>query len=638
MSHSVLRKSFDKRCSSRRAHVTRSVDNPASGSTVKRCSVCAQHSRDTKETIHNGLQLIRVRYGLPYSELPDCNSSELSRFLSFLLLQGQARTSVAFPRRQRQGKGDLCSLQRLCRKDRWALAHSCASIKRNLPKGCVRHTPSGRSEWEQNVLSPPPPTSPEYLQHVRSVVSQVFSPCWDKEYFLHVGKYLPNPSSRKPKFSRADLVWSGRRSEFFTKTTSEQDLAPVIEARYKEVYSTGKMRPLLIFDENTDLLAPLHTCMYSYLRRKEWLLCGPPTEEQMSSVCANEYQTSVDLVSATDGLCHDVAEVILDTLFFASAKIPRSIRSLAKASLSPTFRDSRGVLRRVRHGQMMGSYLSFPLLCLQSYCAATWAARFDKDARYLVNGDDTVISASRPIHLQDYPSGFKLNEGKTIRAKNVVEINSTAFLMSKGKWREVRHLRRGGALTDFPGMMHMAKAVCVDPGFVDAFQRCRIGRRWGFLPSQLGHMTYPAYRRERSLRVRRNYTPLPEPVFDSSFPEELVRITGRNSTPVEAESLRVAFWRHGRMGGMKRDVYSPSCGSIRRTFSYRDKPCTSYTSFVTGKAAKLSLLGRKKPEWFLVPANYRSEEEERGLASLEQFRRDWDGGFIGLPNGALVGQ
>jgi len=638
MASSVLRKSFDKRCSSRLAHDTRPVDNPASGSTVKRCSVCVQHERDTKETIHNGLQLIRVRYGLPYSELPDCSSGELSRFLSFLLLQGQARTSVAFPKRQRFGNDDLCSLQRLCRRDRWALAHSCASIKRNLPKGCVRHTPSGRSSWEQNVLSPPPPPSPEYLLHVKKTITRVFSSCWDKDYFFHVGKYLPNPSSRKPQFSRADHLWSGRRSEFFTKTTSEQDLAPVIEARYKEICSAGKKRPLLIFDENVDLLAPLHTCMYSYLQSKSWVLCGPPTEERMASVCVNEYQTSVDLVSATDGLSHEVAETILDTLFFTSVKIPRSIRSLAKASLSPVFRDSRGVLRRVRHGQMMGSYLSFPLLCLQSYCAATWAARFDPDARYLVNGDDTVISAFRIVRLQDYPSGFRLNDDKTIRAKNVVEINSTAFLESKGKWREVRHLRRGGALTDFPGMMHMAKAVSISPGFVDAFQRCRIGRRWGFLPSQLGHSTYSAYRRERSLRVRRTFTPLPEPVIDSSFPEELVRITGRDPTPVEAESLRVAFWSHGRMGGMKRDVFSPSCGKVRRTYSYRIRPGTSSLSFVTGRAAKLSVLGRKAPDSFLVPASYISEREERGLASLEQFRRNWDRGFIPASDGALDGQ
>lgn len=231
--------------------------------------------------------------------------------------------------------------------------------------------------------------------------------------------------------------------------------------------------------------------------------------------------------------------------------------------------------------------------------------------------------------MQDYPEGYRLNDDKTIRAKGVVEVNSTAFLKSGGRWRIVRHLRRGGAVTDYPGMLHMAKAVVeAGPAFVDAFQRARIGRRWGFLPSQLGHMTYPSYLRERGLRVRRAWTALPEPVDDSSFPEELVRITGRDPTPVEAEALRVVLWEHGRMGGLKRDVFSPSCGKVRRSYVYRVRPCKSYLSFVGWGGPKSCFLRRKKPDFFLVPARWISEEEERGFARLEQLRQDWDNGFI----------
>nr|WPR16788.1 MAG: RNA-dependent RNA polymerase [Lwood associated botourmia-like virus] len=621
--------------SSRIAHVTRSPNNPASGLGVKRCHFCSIAERETKETIHNGLLLLRVRYGIPYSELPDCKPGELSRFLSFLLLQGKERASVEFPRRQRRGNNGLCRLQRLCRMERWIVAHSCASIKRNLPKGCHRHTPSVRSAWEQNALSKPPPTSPEYLSFVKREVTQLFSSCWDRNYGYHVGSYVANPTARVEIGSRADLLWSGRRSEFFTLTTRETDLFPLFTARYKEVQSAGKKRPLLIYDDKVDLLAPLHLLMYNHLRKYDWLLCGPPSEDVMSSVCTGEYQTSVDLVSATDGLRHDVTKTILDALFFTSVKIPHSIRSLAFASLSPVFRDGEGVHRRVSHGQMMGSYLSFPLLCIQSYCAARWAARFDCNARFLVNGDDCVISANRVVTVQDYPQGYRLNDDKTIRAKNVVEINSTAFLKQGSRWREVRHLRRGGAPADFPGMMHMAKAVCVHPGFVDAWQHARIGRRWGFLPSQLNHFGYPAYKRERGLRVRRAWSALPEAADSSSFPEELVRITGRDPTPVEAEALRVAFWLHGRMGGLKRDVFSPSCGKVRRTYIYRAQPCRSHLSFVGRGGPKSCFLRVKKPDWFLVPASFQSEEETRGLVALDQFRRNWDRGFIELLGGAL---
>nr|WAK77819.1 MAG: hypothetical protein [Botourmiaviridae sp.] len=627
MSPAHLRKFAFQRSSSRVAHVTRSVDNSASGSTAKRCVDCSKSDRLTKETIHNGLLLLRVSYGLPYAELPDCKSSELSRFLSFLLLQGKERTSVAFPRRQRQGENGLCFLQRLCRRDRWALAQGCSSIRRNLPKGCARHTPSVYSAWEANALSQPPPLTPGYLEHVRRAVTKIFQSGWDRNYHSFVGSHVPNPS-RRACFGRADQLWARKRDLFFTMTTQESTLDVDLTARYKEVLSAGKNRPLLIFSEDIELLAPLHKLLYSHLAKQDWLLCGPPTEERVSSVCRERYQTSVDLVAATDGLDLRVTEAILDSLFFTSVKIPRTLRAFAKSSLRPRFAGSEGELR-VQHGQMMGAYLSFPLLCIHSFCAATWAARDCDVSRFLVNGDDTVISTDRAITVQDYPSGYRLNDDKTIRAENVVEINSTTFLKSGGKWREVRHLRRGGATTDFPGMMHMAKAVTVAPRFVDAFQRCRIGRRWGFLPSQLGHTTYPAYLRERGLRVRRAWTALPEPADSCLFPEELVRITGRDPSPVEAEALRVVMWRHGRWGGAKRDVFSPSCGKVRRSYCYRARPCWSSLSFVGYRRQKFAALLRKADsDFFLVPANWISEEEEKGLARAEQFALNWDAGFI----------
>nr|WAK77878.1 MAG: hypothetical protein [Botourmiaviridae sp.] len=610
---------------SRSPHVTGGLpDNSASGSGIKRCCACSRAERDTKQVIHNGLQLLRVRYGLPYSELPDCEVGELSRLLSYLLLQGKERPSVAFPRRQSKGTGidGLCNLQRLDRRSRWELAHSMSSIKKNLPAGCLRCTPSKQEEWESLACSQPPPPSDEYLAHVRRTITSLFPSSWDSRYDSFVGNHLPNPSARKEKRSRADQIWAGRRSEFLRLATTEQSEVTVLQARYKEILSAGKVRPMLIFDENIDLLGPLHKLMYSHLRKYDWVLCGPPTEERMASVCVNEFQTSVDLVNATDGLHHLVAEAILDCAFFTSVKIPRSIRSLAKASLSPIFVGRAGHHLRVRHGQMMGSYLSFPLLCLQSYCAATWAARFDPDARFLVNGDDCVISASRGVTVQDYPEGLRLNSDKTIIARNVVEVNSTAFLKTRGGWREVRHLRRGGALSDFNGMMHMASAV-LSAGipWVDAYQRARIGRRWGFLPSQIGHSTYAAYKRERQMLRRRTFTALPSPT-DKQDLTSLRKISGRDPTPVEAEALRSFFWEHGRRGGLKRDVWNPSCGYIRRTYGYRARPCTSYLSFVVTRAmTRLESRRPKSARFFLLPEGFETEEEMRAVAGLECWRQ-----------------
>jgi len=423
-------------------------------------------------------------------------------------------------------------------------------------------------------------------------------------------------------------LWAGRREEFLSECLEEGEVVPLLTARYKEVMSAGKCRPLVIFDERIELLAPLHRLMYSHLERStDWLLCGPPTEERMASVCVNAYQTSVDLVAATDGLDHVVTKTLLNALFFTSVKIPRSIRALAEATLSPVLVDEFGVHRRVRHGQMMGAYLSFPLLCLHSYCAASWAARFDEDARFLVNGDDCVISAAREVTVQDYPLGYRLNDDKTIRAKNVVEVNSTCFLRSKGRWREVRHLRRGGALTNYAGMLHMASAVRSVPRWTDSFARARIGRRWGFLPSQLGHLTYASWAREKQMIRRRSFTPLPE-LPSLAIPSSLRRIYGRDATPLEAEALRSYMWANGRWGGLKRDEWNPSCGFIRRTYQYRSRPARSYASFVGWRMGHLGQCG-KSPDFFVLPEDVETEEESLGLYLLDLWRLAVDSRAVG---------
>jgi hypothetical protein len=596
-------------------------DDSASGSGVKRCGNCARAAYLTKQVIHNGMQLLRIRYGLPYVELPDCGASELSRLLSYLLLQGKERPPVVFPRRRSAVRSNdgLIRLIRLERRERWALAHGLSSIKRNLPLGCPAHTPSAYSAWKKNVCSLPPPVSDEYLQHVRRVCTRIFSPSWDSRYDQFVFGHAANASAREPQLSRADVLWSGRREEFINSTLSETELPRTLGARYKEVASNGKCRPLLIFDENVELLAPLHKCVYSHLRRQPWLLCGPPTDDRMASVCAGRIQTSVDLVAATDNLSHRVAEVILETAFFTSVKVPRSIRSLAFASLAPIFRDREGSgYLRVTHGQMMGSYLSFPLLCLQSYCAASWAARFDPDARFLVNGDDCVISASRGIDVQDYPSGYRLNVEKTIRAEGVVEVNSTAFLRTGGRWREVRHLRRGGAPTSFAGMLHMADACSrLGDAWEDAFARSRIGRRWGFLPSQVGHTSYASYLRERQLQVRRFSTVLPCNPVSQVVPASLRRVYGRDARPEEVEALRSWIWSRGRYGGMKRDEWNPSCGFVRRTYGYRARPCNYFLSFVKSKKLRQAFGRPRKARFFLLPEEFDTVEEKEGLKLLE---------------------
>lgn len=599
-------------------------DKSACGSEGQTCFFCRKAVRDTRASVSNALRLIRIRFGIPYSELPDLKVEELDRYLKFLLLEGQERPSIAFPRRQKERKSDAegcLPLERLWRKERWELAHSVASIKRNLPAGCPVHKVSQLDTWRRRATTPSPPSSAEYLAFVRKTVRRLFPFGWDSKYEDFVWSFVPKPSARLKKRSRADHLLRDRGGgiEFRRNVLAGKGFdTSELRARYKEVLSAGKVRPLVIFDDRVDLLGPLHHTIYRWLARGKWLLVGPPTEKRVSSVCSKTFQTSVDLVAATDNLSITVASTILECLLARAARVPGEIRLLAVNSL-PCIVNCAGEEVQVSHGQMMGGYLSFPLLCLQSYIAAAWATR-QTEAEILVNGDDTLISSDRPVRSEDYPPGFFLNDKKTIRSKGVAEINSTCFLKDgRGRWRQVHHLRRGSFLPDFPGMLHAAAAVRSSVKWTDAFIRSRIGKIWGLSPRQLRlhPQSYVAFQRQRELRRRRVDTPLPSAA--QAAQEGLVAVRGQ---PDPDEVIALSEWlrNHGRPGGGLRDVWQPTVGCIRRTFRYlRSAPRVMLTFKST--LATLRFLKDREGELYFVPAEYEARRVTEGSRELEAWKQ-----------------
>jgi len=167
----------------------------------------------------------------------------------------------------------------------------------------------------------------------------------------------------------------------------------------------------------------------------------------------------------------------------------------------------------------------------------------------------------------------------------------------------------------------MASAVCRSVAWSDSFVRSRIGRAWGFLPSQLGMpaLSHASFKREKTLGASRHFTKLPSPPLVSS--ERLMVVRGRQPTPLESEVVRSILWEEGREG-RKRDVFCPSIGEIRRTYSYRNIPIRSYTTFVGGILA--ARLRRVSAEVSIVPRDYVSPEEARGLDELDLWRDAFD--------------
>jgi hypothetical protein len=515
------------------------------GERTARCS-CAKNAHLVKESIRNGLRLIRTRFALPQGELPELGPSELDKYLLFLL-GGPSRQPTPFPRAQSGWRDGLPHLTRLGRTQRWMLAQSCASMKRSLPSSvCRQHKPpSVKDEWmARQCVAEPPVSSPRYLAFARKVTRKIFSFGWDQPYYRSFCEsFAPKVSSRADR-SKASAWWSEQCTwvRFQNAVRNGRLLARKgLDFRYAEVPTAGKMRPMGIPTQDWDYLAPLHKSIYERLTKEKWLMVGPPTPARIGQVAVHPFGTSVDLTAATDGLRLDVAEAILGVICAKASTVPGSIRLLAHESLRPSM---DGV--EITHGQMMGTYLSFPLLCLQSYIAAKWATR-DQEAEYLVNGDDTYISSSdRFVQKEDYPEGMALNDKKTIRSLNVAELNSTTFIKTSQRWKEIVHLRRGAFNADYGGIQHIS-AACRKAGekWVTAYFRSRVGYAWRLLPSQMGFSltNRDAFGREARLKKTKHCPAVPK----SELPSHTYRLVRKEEI---SEDERIAFrlhlFEHGR--------------------------------------------------------------------------------------------
>lgn len=515
-----------------------------------------------------------MRFSLGKGELPDLKPADLGKYLLFLLSPRSCRVSLPFPRLQRGwDSSGFPILLRLGRRQRWELAHSVSSIKKALPSTvCSLHRPpSLRESWFSRACDPTPPSSSsDYLAFARRIVREVLPMGWDRRYHDFCHGYFPKRSSRKDRGFSSEF-WAGSSSYlgFQARVRAGGPLPKGVggwRLRYKEVPSAGKLRAMGIPTYRWDTLGPLHECLYSYLGGKDWMLVGPPTAERIADVCLHEWQTSVDLVGATDNLRLDVADAILCAALARCELVPGRVRLDAVESLRPFVGD-----REVSHGQMMGTYLSFPLLCLQSYIAARWATR-GTEAKVLINGDDCLISSPSPVLNEHYPDWAVINESKTGRFRSVAEINSTCFLRdARGRWREVRHLRRGGGSSDLRGHIHQA-AVCraAGPMWERAFVLSKLRSRWVLRPSDLGFDLgiLEVFKYERRLH-RRGYAVLPRA---TGLDDGRYRLS-LDSTSEERLEVLLDLWVGGRSfqteheplsyNAFKRCMVKPSSAFLR---------------------------------------------------------------------------
>jgi len=181
-------------------------------------------------------------------------------------------------------------------------------------------------------------------------------------------------------------------------------------------------------------------------------------------------------------------------------------------------------------------------------------------------------------------------------------------------------LRRGGFLPDFPGMLHGAAACSGDPAWETAFIRSRIGKKWGFLPSQIGLRSnaFAVYQREQAL-VRRGRVRTALPCKPSRGPDDsLLCIQRGKCSPDERRALREHMFMFGREAEEK-SSYSPSIGKVRRTYVYGARPRFFGTYLGSLKLCKIKDRRKlEKEEAYALPVGYVSMKERiRDIHSVD---------------------
>nr|WAK78012.1 MAG: RNA-dependent RNA polymerase [Botourmiaviridae sp.] len=336
------------------------------------------------------------------------------------------------------------------------------SIKKALPSSCKCMDRPMLEGVVSGFRSAPPVLPSGYLAFVRRETRRLFYKGWSKKYWernvLTCSPGLSATVDAPRAHGGLQRGWEGSHERFLsTCLESQPPYEPVdsdLAGELLVVQSAGKPRPLTKFTPESFLLKPLHDSIYDRLRAFRWLSVGDVCSSSLDRAgfkrTDGDVLTSGDYKSATDGLSIEVAEVILSEILAAS-EVPEHIKQFALKALRPLLYGDFVDGVRPRRGQMMGSYLSFPLLCLQNRFAFLWAFRWLPDSGRslpcLINGDD-ILFQSGPRASERWMAlvgelGLEVERTKTSVDAGYGSLNSTLLRWSGVHLRVVPTLRWG---------------------------------------------------------------------------------------------------------------------------------------------------------------------------------------------------
>lgn len=286
--------------------------------------------------------------------------------------------------------------------------------------------------------------SSDLLANVKQQIRKMFKRGWDKNWDREVDSYsLPTTScleNAKRKGGARGLDRARLRAEYEEFVSGvKTSLSPLTKPMI--VQTGGKSRLVTSFSATRSFLSPLHHLLYDYMSKEKWLLRGDATEQAFEGfeVKEGEVFVSGDYESATDNLNIHLSRYVLACIRSRSLHVPCNVWDSAEVTLACEFPGSR----KQQSGQLMGSLLSFPLLCLVNYLTFRYAVPRDVPVR--VNGDDIVFRCT-PVEKEKWfrlvqDSGLVVSKGKTLVSRRCFSLNSTFFLASVGGIRLIPSIR-----------------------------------------------------------------------------------------------------------------------------------------------------------------------------------------------------
>jgi hypothetical protein len=340
------------------------------------------------------------------------------------------------------------------KKTRYSLQFSLSLIGKSLRPPCRCFSFVNDSSSHREGISREDTVSPEFLGFVKDLAKKLFRRGWDSGYKNEcVGARVSDNACYEKKrchYGPLGILRKEGQLAYLQKVLGDVPVTVDPVGRYSTVNSAGKVRPLSMMHSSYEYLRPLHKTLYNYLSRFPWLLRGSPSKESFPFHNDEGQFVSVDFTNATDNLSVNVAEAFLGVALCQSVNIPEDIKVSALRALRPTLMyDQQPV--ELSMGQMMGSLLSFPLLCLQTFSFYLYSAgltglsskKYRSYDRCKVNGDDLVFKSTdaEKFFLDSQQTLSVINRKKTHVSERYFNINSTLFESHRGVCCHIPFLR-----------------------------------------------------------------------------------------------------------------------------------------------------------------------------------------------------